>query len=233
VLLFLASLFKDLSNHDIILHIRKGRFKMIEIYNKKHPFVQDLIQKDQRLAKIIDQIEEIKVPISEDYFNSLVEIIVAQQLSAKVAVVLNERLKTLLNQKIDPYEILSLDDDTLRLIGLSKQKITYLRHLSTYYIENKTIFNQLEQYQDEEVITHLTKVKGIGRWTSEMFLIFSLKRYDVFSVLDLGLREAVKKLYDLPLLTHDEIIQIASSWAPYRTIASHYLWHIWDNGVKT
>jgi DNA-3-methyladenine glycosylase II len=206
---------------------------MIEIYDKNHPFVQDLIQKDPLLANIIDQIDEVKVPISEDYFTSLVEIIVAQQLSAKVAFIINERLKTLLNQQLNPYEILSLDDETLRSIGLSKQKITYLRHLSTYYIENKIMFNHLSEYKDEEVIKHLTEIKGIGRWTSEMFLIFSLKRYDIFSVLDLGLREAVKKLYNQPNLTHEEIIQIAHKWMPYRTIASHYLWHIWDNGIKT
>jgi DNA-3-methyladenine glycosylase II len=214
------------------MHIRKVGNMMIETYNKYHPYVKHLLKKDPHFKSVVNLIDRIEVPINDQYYEALVEMIIAQQLSSKVASILNQRLRNFLMHQVEPQAILLIEDEQFRLLGLSKQKMQYLRNLSIYYLANIDTFSNLKNLSDEEVIMELVKIKGIGRWTSEMFLIFSLGRHDVFSVLDLGLREAVKKLYQNPNLKNEEIIEISKKWAPYRTIASHYLWHMWDNGIK-
>lgn len=191
--------------------------------------VKYLLQKDQSLKELFLRKEEIIVNIDDDYFVSLIGIIVAQQLSGKVAQVIYNRVSTLFNHQLTAERILETSEESLRSVGLSYQKIKYLKSLSECHL-NKTIdLTNLNQLSNQEIIDMLIKIKGIGVWSAHMFLIFSLGREDIFSVLDLGLRNAVKKVYNQPDLTSQEIELISEKWIPYRSIVSHYLWHALDN----
>jgi len=158
------------------------------------------------------------------YFDRLVESIVSQQLSVKVADVIYGRL-TVLAGDIRPEAILAIDHDSLRSVGLSNAKAKYVRNLAEAWnkdISDPVIWHTLT---NEDIVTELTKVKGIGRWTAEMFLMFSLSRPDVFSVGDLGLRNAVRRAYNLAEdVKPVEIAKIAENWAPHRTLAARILW---------
>ncbi len=198
-------------------------------YKNDSKEVKHLIQKDPQLKDLFSNRSEITVTLEDDYFVSLAGIIIAQQLSSKVAKVIYNRFEQLLEKEMTPEKIESLSDESMRSIGLSYQKIKYLRSLA-HCILNRTVdLNHLDQLTNQEIIDMLIQIKGIGVWSAEMFLMFTLGREDVFSVLDLGLRNAVKKVYNNPELTAKEIETISQKWAPYRSIVSHYLWHAWDN----
>ena len=125
-----------------------------------------------------------------------------------------------------PEQIISTPDTVLRFrIGLSFKKIEYIKNLATKIASGELKIHYLPKLQDEEVITELVKVKGIGRWTAEMFLIFSLNRADVIPLDDLGIKKAIQKLYSLSdLPTHEYMLEVSSKWKPYRSIATWYLW---------
>jgi DNA-3-methyladenine glycosylase II len=207
----------------------KEVFMKVIKYHQNSSEVKYLVEKDARLAKLFSQREEILVSINDDYFQSLVGVIVAQQLSSKVASVIYKRLLELLNNEVVPDKINCIDELKLKEIGLSYQKIKYLKSLADCVISKKVDFSSLNHLSDHDIIEMLTQIKGIGIWSAQMFLIFSLGREDVFSVLDLGLRNALKKIYDLPELSNKEIEEISMNWSPYRSIVSHFLWHAWDN----
>lgn len=196
-------------------------------FNSKE--VQYLIKQDERLKNLFQNQKEVIVNVNDNYFESLVGTIVAQQLSGKVAQVIYQRVDNLFNQEITPHKILEIDDELLRSAGLSYQKIKYLKSLSSCYLDQTIDLAHLNLMTNQEIIDMLTKIKGIGIWSAQMFLMFSLGREDVYSVLDLGLRNAVKKLLNQPDLTNDEIEIISENWKPYRSIVSHYLWHATDN----
>jgi len=200
-------------------------------YHRHSSEVNYLIQKDSKLKKLFRMKEEITVSINENYFQSLVGVIVAQQLSSKVAAVIYQRLSSLMQDDISANKIINLDQIELRGIGLSYQKIKYLKSLAENVLSKKVDFSNFSHRSDTEIIEMLIKIKGIGVWSAQMFLMFSLGREDVFSVLDLGLRNAFKKLYELPSLTNQEIEEISLNWSPYRSIVSHFLWHAWDNQI--
>ena len=197
-------------------------------YNKDSEEIKYLVNKDASLHFLFAQKDEIVVNIDDNYFLSLAGIIVAQQLSSKVASVIFKRLETLFEQEITAQKILDAQDEELRAIGLSYQKIKYLRSLAECHIHHIIDLSDLNHLSNIEIIEMLIKIKGIGVWSAQMFLMFSLGREDVFSVLDLGLRNAVKKVYNNPNLSHEEIEKISENWIPYRSIVSHYLWHAWD-----
>jgi DNA-3-methyladenine glycosylase II len=201
--------------------------KILTYTNDSEPILY-LTLKDPMLKELFTHKKEIQVTLSTHYFEALIEAIISQQLSINVARIITLRLYELLEHSILPEKILSIPIERLKEIGLSKQKIAYIHSLSTFYQQNQNQFCQMDCLSNEEVISFLTKVKGIGQWTAEMFLMFSLGREDVFSVGDLGLRNALKKLYDNPHLTHEEILKISENWSPYRSIVAHYLWHAWD-----
>lgn len=199
------------------------------IYRNDSDKVRHLIQSDPQLKRLFELKDEIVVPIDRNYFVSLVGTIIAQQLSSKVARVLFQRLDQACDHDITPEKILNFDAPTLRGMGLSAQKQTYLKSLSQCVLDGSVHFDDVEHMSNPEVIDMLIKIKGIGVWSAEMFLMFSLGREDVFSVGDLGLRNAVKRLYENPDLTHKDILDITQKWSPYRSIVSHFLWHAWDN----
>ena len=160
-----------------------------------------------------------------DYFIALCREIIGQQLSGKVANVIFTRFEGLFpKRQITPERILTLTDQQIRDIGTSWAKVKYLKDLAKQ-VKAKTVkLEQLDQLADEEVIKTLTKVKGIGSWTAEMFLIFTLKREDVFSLGDLGLNKAINKLYG-----KRKIGSIIKRWSPYKSFGCLALWHSLDN----
>ncbi len=198
------------------------------VYHKDSKIIQELMLKDPKLKVLFDRRDEMVVRLSESYFESLVDTIIAQQLSSKVANVISKRAYEFFNNEINETKILNAREEDLKALGLSRQKIAYLKSLAECIHQGIVDLNHLELKTDQEIIDMLTKIKGIGVWTAQMFLMFSLGREDVFSVLDLGLRNALKKVYDDETLTHDQMKEIALKWSPYRSVVSHYLWHAWD-----
>lgn len=185
------------------------------------------LQKDPILKILIETHGELDpyrtVP---DIFSALVETIVGQQLSGRAADTIFGRFKELMKQTdpLSPEEIISMEDGLIRKAGLSYSKIKYIKNLAQQVVTKELDLGSLEKLADEEVIIHLTKVKGIGRWTAEMALMFILKRPDVFSMGDNGLRSAISKLYGIDKNDLKQIEKISMKWKPYRTYASRYLW---------
>src|SRR5207247_6683825 len=162
-----------------------------------------------------------------DHLTALVSAIVSQQLSTRAAATIFGRLVALFDGGTipDAAAIAAIDDDRLRGVGLSRQKVAYLRDLSARIADGRLRLEELDALPDDQVIERLTAVKGFGRWTAEMFLMFRLHRPDVLPVGDLGIVKAVQKLYGLrktPDATR--ILKIGDGWRPYRSVASWYLW---------
>lgn len=180
---------------------------------------------DPILWEVANKVGTLQVSSVPDYFIALVESIVSQQLSIKAADTIFKRMQQLMpHGEITPHNILQLSEEKLRGAGLSRPKISYLKDLASKVQNGELVFEKIIDLEDEAVITELTKVKGIGRWTAEMFLMFALNRPDVFSPGDVGLQNAIKKLYKLEIITPDDLARISSKWAPHRTHASRLLW---------
>lgn len=189
---------------------------------------------DPVLAQALELIGEIppvtKKGNSSDHFTALCESIVSQQLSVKVADVIWKRFVTLLEDQVEPERVLQTPDQLLRDQGLSWAKIKYIKDLATKVADQEILLEKIDELSNEEVIIELTKVKGIGKWTAEMFLMFALARPDVFSMGDLGLKRAIQKLYKLEKEPSEaELVDLTSKWSPYRTYASRILWRTLDN----
>lgn len=197
-------------------------------YHRESDIIKQLLNQDPTLHALFVNKESISVRVSDRYFESLIDTIIAQQLSGKVATVISKRFFDYFQGHVTPNDLMNTPDEQLRTLGLSFQKIKYLKSLAECIITHKVDLEHLYHLTDQEVIDMLIQIKGIGVWTAQMFLIFSLGREDIFSVGDLGLRNAVKKLYNNPELTHEAIEKIAEKWSPYRSVVSHFLWHAWD-----
>ena len=194
--------------------------------------VSELIKSDPALEKLVLLAGTVEITLQENYFESLASAIVGQQLSNRVAEVLWERLSSLAQGGVSPESILALEDEALRGIGISYAKIKYLKALADAVAEGALELDKLETLPDEEIVRRLTGVKGIGPWTAEMFLIFSMGRTDVFSVGDGGLQRAVKWLYQLEgVPKKEELIKISDRWKPHRTLAALYLWRALDEKI--
>ncbi len=166
-----------------------------------------------------------------EHYGALVRAIVGQQLSTKAAAAIYRRLTERFGgREPTPQEILADDPEELRSVGLSRAKVVYLRSLAEHVINGSLELDRLDSLSDEEVIAELTAVKGIGAWSSHMFLMFHLDRPDVLAVGDLGIRKAMMVAYgldSLPLAPAME--EIAAPWRPYRTLACRYLWRSLNN----
>lgn len=183
------------------------------------------LQKDPQLAAIIDSVGSYKLKRKNHHFSVLVESIISQQISTSAAEAIFKRFKKLYPKFPTASEILSTRKSKLRVVGLSGMKIEYLKDLARNVKEGRLDMKSLSKMKDEDAIAHLTHVKGIGRWTAEMFLIFSLGRQDVFPTDDLGLRKGVQMLFSLPEIPKPkEVERLGERWRPYRTIATWYLW---------
>jgi len=165
-----------------------------------------------------------------DHFSALIRAITGQQLSTKAAATIFGRLAALMPEGITPEALSLLSDDQMRVVGMSRQKIAYFRDLCEKALTGVVPLDALDSMTDEDVIVSLTKVKGIGRWSAEMFLMFRLHRPDVLPVDDLGIVNAVKNVYRLRKRpTAARIRKIGEAWRPYRSVASWYLWRSLDN----
>jgi DNA-3-methyladenine glycosylase II len=181
-------------------------------------------------TKRIKSLKRLKPSKHEDLFAALCRAIIYQQLSGKVGNVIYARfLKLFPNGKIEPKRILKLPAQKIRNVGTSWGKVDFMKDLAKKVVSRETVLENLHKLDDESVIQELTKVKGIGRWTAEMFLMFSLGREDVFSPGDLGLRRSMEKLYGIREITPIRAEKIAEKWSPYRTYASLALWAMHDN----
>ncbi len=181
------------------------------------------------LEKIEDGLEEILPILPQEYFFRLCRGIISQQLSGRVVDTFTERFIALFpNKKISPKALLKLSEEKLRGIGISWAKVKYLIDLASKVENKEVVLQDLPNLKNEEVILHLTKVKGIGRWTAEMFLMFSLGRPDIFSYGDLGLRRGIEKIYKIQNPEKSIVEKLSQKWAPYRTWACRVLWGFHD-----
>lgn len=187
------------------------------------------LSKDKKLKKILALQEPfILVPRKKVYLH-LCSSIISQQLSTKVAKVIYERFLNLYGEK-EPTakKILGTSLEKFRSIGFSNAKASYVHNVCNFFVEHNLTDAKLNKMSNEEIIDLLTQIKGIGKWTVEMILMFTLGREDVFAVDDLGIQQSITKLYKLDnsdkKLMKEKMLQISSKWAPYRTYACRYLW---------
>ena len=189
---------------------------------------------DPRLLEIIREVnfeewfgEEILD--SDLIFKSLCRTIVGQQLAGKAADAIFKRFENLLRERITPEKLLELDQQAIREVGLSWAKVRSVVDLSSRVLEKSLILDDLEKLSDEDLIVELSKVKGIGRWTAEMFLMFRLGREDIFSWGDLGLKNGLKKYLKNKEVSLEEMQQVVDKWVPYRTYGAVAMWHLLDS----
>lgn len=191
-----------------------------------------LMRRDPVLAPVIKHHRSrspLDTPVM-DPFPALVRTITAQQISTKAAATIHGRLVAHLSAGVTPEGMLALTDDQFRQAGLSRQKIAYLRDLAGKVASGELPVHSLHELGDDEVIEAIVKVKGLGRWSAEMFLMFRLHRPDVLPVDDLGIVNAIQRLYGLRKKPKaDRIRKIGEAWRPYRTVACWYLWRSLEN----
>ena len=190
---------------------------------------------DQRMGRLIDEFGPLELSPIKNYYESLVRSIIYQQLSGKAAATIYGRFKDLFNHKKypKPKDVLSIPFEILRGVGLSKQKATYIIDLSEKWDRGEVNLSNLNSMSDDKISAELIKIKGIGQWTADMFLMFTLARPDVFPYGDLGIQKGVMELNKMDRLpTRKEMELEARQWKPYRTMAALYLWKIVDGPLK-
>lgn len=197
------------------------------------PQIKLVLEKDKKLKKLISLHEPVHVKKTNDAYLALLNSIVSQQLSVKAAATIWNRFLDLFPKKYPEAKlILKMKDETMRTAGLSYQKAGYIKNIASFSLTNPLDEKSLNKLDDEALLAHLTQIKGVGKWTVQMIMMFSLQRLDVFPEDDLGIQNAIKNLYgiesDKKQLKQD-MQQISQKWKPYRTIACMYLWKHKDN----
>jgi DNA-3-methyladenine glycosylase II len=188
------------------------------------------LKKDPVLREIIQRVGPCRIEYREPVFETLVRSIVFQQLSGKAAGTIYGRLAAATGEPITPAAILRLTPKEMQELGLSRQKIEYIRDLASRTKAGTLDFEACHELEDEELIERFTAVKGIGIWTVQMFLIFALKRPNVLPTGDLGVRAAIRRAYGLEEMPKPtEVAKIGEAWAPYCSVASWYLWRSLEN----
>ena len=189
---------------------------------------------DPKWEAIIDQVGPCRLQPRPDRFGTLVRAIIGQQISSKAATSIDKRLRDLCGEPHDPAPLLNVGETALRSVGLSGVKSRYVLNLSKAVQDGEIPLDEVHTWPDEQIIAALTKVKGVGNWTSEMFLIFALGRGDVLSVGDLGIRVGLRSFYGLEELpSPKECRELTEAWRPHRTVAMWYLWEQIDNPPKS
>lgn len=192
--------------------------------------INHLTRVDPVMADVIAQVGRCTLsPRTEwTHFDALVRSIVYQQLSGKAAATIHGRVLALIGDGSEaPGKIVATSHEALRSAGLSTQKANYVRNLAEHVLDGSLPVDSLHELADDEVIAALTQVKGIGRWSAQMFLMFRLGRPDVLPELDLGVQKGIQKAYRLRKLpTPKQVLRRGEKWAPYRTVASWYMWRI-------
>ncbi|MBS1563423.1 MAG: DNA-3-methyladenine glycosylase 2 family protein [Bacteroidetes bacterium] len=189
--------------------------------------------KDRKLKKVVEAQEPHALELKKKVYLHLCGSIMSQQLSTKVADVIWKRFIALYDKQPTPEQIIATPHEQLRSIGLSNAKANYVQNVARFAIEHGMEWKQLKKMTDQEVIDHLIQIKGVGRWTVEMILMFALGREDVFAVDDLGIQNAMIKLYKLDRSDkkkfREDMLRISQKWSPYRTYACIHLWRWKDN----
>ena len=189
--------------------------------------------KDKKLSGIINVLEPLQLVQRRKIYLRLCSSIMSQQLSTKVAAVIYKRFLDLYGGEPSAEQIADTPFETLRAIGLSNAKTHYVHNVARFVAEQQVDDEKLASMTDEEIIEHFTSIKGVGRWTVEMLLMFSLGREDVFAIDDLGIQNAMIRLYKLDRTNKKEFMQkmrrISDKWKPYRTYACLHLWQWKDN----
>jgi len=191
------------------------------------------LSKDEKLKSLIQQHGSFKLKKKPKLYLYLCYSIMSQQLSTKVATIIRQRFIDLYGGEPAPQQIVDTPFEKLRALGLSNAKVNYVQNVARFEMEKGMDHKTLSKMNNEEVIAYLTQIKGVGRWTTEMLLMFALCREDIFAVDDLGLQQAVTRLYDLKhrkkKILLNKISKISEQWSPYRTYACMYLWRWKDN----
>ncbi len=195
--------------------------------------------KDKKLKKVIELQQPYVLEKRNNVYLHLCGSIMSQQLSTKVAAVIFARFMNLYKQKPTPKKIVNTSIETLRGLGLSYAKAGYVQNVCRFFIEEKLTDEKLHQMTNDELIKYLSQIKGVGQWTVEMILMFTLGREDVIALDDLGIQQGIMKLYKLDGLDKKELkakmIAVSTKWSPYRTYACKYIWGWKDNmpAIKT
>lgn len=190
-----------------------------------------LRKNDPVLGKLIARVGPYEMREGRNAFEVMLRTIVSQQLSGKAADSIYARLATAMgNGPAQPARILSLGEEQLRACGLSRSKAAYVRNVAEHFAEHGYTKRSFDKLDDAAVIEALTSIKGVGEWSAHIFLMFALRRADVFPIGDLGLRKGMLKTYKLRSNTKPKRLhQIAEAWRPYRTVGSLYMWRNYDN----
>ena len=194
-----------------------------------------LFKTDKRFSVLIEQFGYPDIHGKKDYYNALAKSIIYQQLSGKAAGTIYSRVLNVFGSrdKLNPNEVLNTPDDALRSAGLSVAKTKYIKALSNAHLDGGLLQRDPKDMTNLEIIESLTRIKGIGQWTADMFLIFTLKRPDILPLTDLGIKKGFAVFFGLKDLPDGKyMLKKASKWQPYRSIASWYLWEIVDNNFN-
>lgn len=192
------------------------------------------LSRDKKMAKLVDQQEAFELKFHKNICLRLCASIMSQQLSTKVAKVIYHRFLDLYGgEEPTPQQIIATPFETLRGVGLSNAKTQYVLNVAQFAIDHKLDDKKLKKMSDDEIINLLTQIKGVGKWTVEMLLMFTLGREDIFSVDDYGIQVAMKNIYKLDDTNKkdfkERMLNISKKWAPFRTYACLHLWHWKDN----
>jgi DNA-3-methyladenine glycosylase II len=199
---------------------------------KAAPVYFEHLAKDKKLLPVLLTVIPKTLKKRKNVCVRLCASIMSQQLSTKVAEVIYKRFLELYGEEPTPQQILDTAPDVLRAIGLSNAKVSYIHNVARYIMENNINDKKLYKMSNEEIVELLTAIKGVGRWTVEMLLMFTLGKEDVFAVDDLGIQQAMAKIYKLDLTdkkaSKEKMLKISARWSPYRTYACFYLWNYKD-----
>ena len=190
--------------------------------------IEFLSKSDKDLENLFSLFKIPTLKIEKNYFWSLCRSIIYQQISGKAANKISNRFLELFSSadNLLPKDVLECNAKFFRSVGLSKQKASYIKNVAIAFENNNIPFNDFPKMSDELIMNHLISIKGIGKWTAEMFLLFTMRRSDIFPVSDLGIQKGYKKLYNLDSLPDPGLIKNKTQkWKPYRSIVSLYLWH--------
>jgi len=191
--------------------------------------ITHLKQADPVLAAIIKRVGPLKPQYAPPTFENLVRSIAYQQLNGKAAKTIFDRVVAAAGGAVTPESMLALSEEQMRACGLSRQKLSYIRDLATRTLAREIEFERLPDMSDDDVIEHLTRVKGIGLWSAQMFLMFALRRPDVMPATDFGVRAAIQRHWRKRKMPKPDFIhKLSRPWSPYRSLAAYYLWRSLD-----
>ena len=199
--------------------------------NMNSPSIKYLCEKDAKLRQVIEKIGPISYKASDDPYSFLIHEIIEQMLSKKAGQKIFDKLVSLCNGKITPFEISKLSFDQIKSIGTANSKAKFIQSLTASILNNEINLNSLDDKTDEEVLKELTKLKGIGSWTAKMYLIFVLDRQDILPFEDGAFLQSYKWLYNARKLNRSTIERNCKKWKPYSSIASRYLYRALDGGL--